>query len=458
MKASRVALGLLLLLSLSVVLYDAYGRRVEKDIAGQGREEVVFWHFWGGEDLAVVEDVVERFNASQEKYFVRAIAMPGNNLDVKLFLAVTGGDPPDVINQDDPIVADWAHRGALTPLDELASPEEMAELNAWLFPAAKRLCQYDGRLYGLCNGLDIRALYYNKTLFDEHPDLPLPKTPDDLMTVAERLAVVDESGRRVRFGYLPDSRRLWAWGIAFGGTFHDPQTGATANDPALADALSWMQRFSRKFGADEVAIFRQGDLSLPGKTFPLLPVSTDTPHGRYGMILDGQWRVRDINRSREARLAEGLPVAEYGVLPLPAPPGGRQRAGWVNGNFFVVPRGARNRDGAWQFMKFWSGFENHEGEAAKTCAAGGWIPVSQQVVDRPEFQQYLQQQPLFAEFVDLAGSPNQFPIPVIPGAQYFNREIKGVGGAAMQDVDASAAELLDDANQHIQSHLERVRK
>ena len=80
-----------------------------------GREEVVFWHFWGGADRPIVEEIVERFNDSQDRYWVRAIAMPGSNLDLKFFLSVAGGDPPDLLNQDDPIVADWGHRGVLTP-------------------------------------------------------------------------------------------------------------------------------------------------------------------------------------------------------------------------------------------------------------------------------------------------------------------------------------------------------
>ena len=56
-----------------------------------GREEVVFWHFWGGRERAVVETIVARFNASQDEYHVRPVAMPGNNLDLKFFLATTGG-------------------------------------------------------------------------------------------------------------------------------------------------------------------------------------------------------------------------------------------------------------------------------------------------------------------------------------------------------------------------------
>ena len=287
-----------------------------------------------------------------------------------------GGDPPDLINQDDPIIADWAARGALTPLDELASPDELAELEAWLFPAASRLVSYDDRMYGLCNGLDIRALYYNKTLLDESGVRP-PESTEDLKQLASQLAVRDESGRYIRFGYLPDSRRLWAWGVVFGGKFFESeQNQVTPDDPHVVEALDWMAGFSREFGAHEVAAFRTGDQSLPGKTFPLLPVG-DQPHGRYAAIMDGQWRVRDIQRSQEARRQAGLPIAEYGVCPLPYPPRGRSKAGWANGNYFLVPRGARNSAGAWEFMKFWAGF-GHEAEAARICTEGGWIPASQQ--------------------------------------------------------------------------------
>ena len=117
--------GLLVILA-TAVIYASFAYRSGPEIP-EGREEVVFWHFWGGADRKIVEEVVRRFNTSQQQYFVRAIAMPGNNLDVKLFLSVTGGDPPDLINQDDPIIADWASRDALTPLSELASSQEQEQ-------------------------------------------------------------------------------------------------------------------------------------------------------------------------------------------------------------------------------------------------------------------------------------------------------------------------------------------
>ena len=380
----------------------------DRSQAPADREEVVFWHFWGGADREVVDRVVERFNAQQQQYYVRAVAMPGNNLDLKLFLAVTGGDPPDLINQDDPIMADWAARDALTPIDQVASAEELERLGQWLFPSALELGIYRGRTFAVCNGLDIRALYYNETLLAEHGLAP-PTTLAELDAIAETLAAPGAAAYE-RFGYLPDPRRLWAWGTVFAGDFYD-EAGAqvTVADPKIVAALRWMADYRRRYGPDQVAAFRQGDQSLPGKTFPLLA-------RRYAIVMDGQWRVRDIRAWQRARQSAGLPYDRFGVAPLPPPPGGRTDAGWANGNFFLIPRGAPQAAGAWEFIKFWIGFEGHAASAAETCIEGGWIPVAAEVVNEPKFQAYLAEEPLFAEFVRLAGSPNQVPTPITPGA------------------------------------------
>lgn len=414
----------------------------------RGREEVVFWHFWGGEDRQVVERVVERFNRGQDRYYVRAVVMPGHNLDLKLFLAVAGGDPPDLINHDDPIVADWSVRGAITPLDEIATPEEIAALPEWLFPAARRLGSYNGRPYALCNGLDIRALYFNRTMLNQHGLSP-PTNLADLDHIAATISPPDPARRYDCYGFLPDSRRLWAWGVVFGGQFYEDTTGrVTAADEPIVQALEWMRGYSDRYGKANVAAFRTGDQSLPGKTFPLLA-------GRYAVVMDGQWRVREIAAAQREQAAAGRPVTEYGVCSLPAPPGGRADAGWVNGNFFLVPRGAKNARGAWEFMKFWSGFGGNERAAAETCIAGGWIPASQRVVDRPEFQAYLRDQPLFADFVALAGSENQLPTPAIPGAPYFFQEINDTAARCLFQSDEPPRLLLQSATRRIEQHLRR---
>lgn len=444
-----VACVLLIAVLFALVSGGVVGTHEDSD----GREEIVFWHFWGGRDRPIVEEIVEKFNASQELYTVRAIAMPGSNLDLKFFLSVAGGDPPDLLNHDDPIVADWAHRGVLTPLDELASADELSRLDEWLFPAARQLCTYNDRLYALCNGLDIRALYCNQTLLTEH-GLGLPETTDDLDQIAETIAPAGGATGRRRMGYLPDPRRLWAWGIVFGGQFEDPQAttpaeSIAADSPEIVAALTWMAGYSDRYGPSEVAAFRSGEQALTGASFPLLA------DRRYAVVMDGQWRVRDIAAAKSAAKEANQPLDVFAVTPLPAPPGGKKNAGWVNGNFFVVPSQARHKQGAWEFMKFWSGFDGHEAEAATACAAGGWIPASQQVVDQQAYQQAIKRWPLLAKFVELAASPNQVPVPSLPVASLYYHEVV----QAAQEVfyrGADPASSLQRASARVRARLEEV--
>jgi multiple sugar transport system substrate-binding protein len=422
------------------------GRIHDDSGASGGRREVVFWHKWGGKDRHVVEEIAEEFNQSQNVHYVRAVAMPGNNLDLKFLLAAAGNDPPDLVNQDRPVIADWAHRGALLPIEEIAPRDEYAGLADWLFPAARKIGTYDGRLYGLCNGLDIRAMVYDADVLRRY-GLSTPGSIAELDALAERVAPpgIDAPGQ---YAYLPDPRRIWAWGIVFGGRFYDPETGEiTADSEPIVSALAWMASYSDRYGAQRVLAYRTGDQSLAGKTFPLLA-------GRYAAIMDGQWRVREIAEAVAAARSSGRPPPRFTVAPLPVPEGGVAGAGWVNGNVFVVPRGGNNPEGAWEFMKFWSGYGGREAGAARICIAGGWIPASGNVVRQPEFQRYLRENPAFETFVRLAGSPNQIPTPPVPGGPLIYDEVVRAAEEAMYK-GRSPREALEAATLRIREHLER---
>ncbi len=244
----------------------------------------------------------------------------------------------------------------------------------------------------------------------------------------------------------------------FGGEFYDSTCDqATIDHPGIVRAAEWMAGYAARYGPDNIAAFRQGDQSLPGKTFPLLPVDPDSMKGRYAIVMDGQWRVRDIRRFQAARQEAGRAVPEFAVCPLPPPPGGRDRAGWVNGNFFVFPKGARCPDGAWEFARYWVGLDSPS-VAAVTCEQGGWIPVSRSVVDSPEFQRFLEREPLFQTFVELAASPNQFPIPPIPGAPQMKRMVEQAGYEIMNDLSREPEAILHETNRRFQQHLDRRRR
>ncbi len=406
-----------------------------------GREPVVFWHFWGGKDREVVREIVRRFNRSQDRYWVDEVPVPGQNLDMKFFMALAGGDFPDVLNQDDQIIAGWAHRGVLTPIRKLtAGDDEYKQLTAWLSPSARKIGTYNGELYGLCNAIDIRALFYRKDTLGPHEP---PHTITELDRIAQR-----SSDEVSRISFLPDDRRLWAWGIVFGGDFYDKATGrVTANHPQIVKALEWMASYTNYHGLQTVRAFRSTNREAGAGSMLL--------DGRYEFMMDGQWRVAELDAARDAAMQSGREPLDYGVVPLPSPPGGRRDAGWVNGNFFVVPRGCKNPAGAWEFMKFWSGFGGHEKDAALTAASGGWVPASRAVVERPAFQEYLQKHPNFRLFVELANSPNQMPTPTIPVQAYFYERVNLAAEEALS-LSKTPKQALADATRDVQARLDAV--
>lgn len=420
----------------------------------ESTKEVLFWHFWGGDEARIVDKIVDGFNASQAVYRVRAVAMPGNNLDLKLFLAVAGGSPPDLVNQDDPILGDWGSRDAIVPLGEIMTADEYSSLEAWLYPAARTLGSYNGKLYGLCNGLDVRAIFVNQTWLDQK-NLAAPTTIEELDALCEKLWSQDSHISLRGIPFLPNPRNLWAWGIVFGGKFSDESTNLpTLTDPGIERALTWMAGYGQKYGAIAAAL-RARDQSLSGKVFPLLA-------GHYALVEDGQWRCRDVARYVADQKARGVSPLRIEVIRYPYPEAGRKNpelgrpaAGWINGNFFIVPRKCRCPDGAWAFMKYWSGFGGYEHIAAAHLAEGGWIPPSPQVALQPEYQTFLNRQPLFRKFVELASSPNQTPRPNLRGTVTLDREVRAVAEeACMRGGPESVPEILKRG----QSRLMRVWK
>ena len=70
MNKTNILIGILFSLLVVAALLKNWNHEQDPENSS-GRSEVIFWHFWGGEDRDVVDDVARRFNASQTKYFVR---------------------------------------------------------------------------------------------------------------------------------------------------------------------------------------------------------------------------------------------------------------------------------------------------------------------------------------------------------------------------------------------------
>jgi multiple sugar transport system substrate-binding protein len=110
------------------------------------------------------------------------------------------------------------------------------------------------------------------------------------------------------------------------------------------------------------------------------------------MKLDGPWALSTLDK------VDGL---DYGVVQPPTGPNGDQGA-YMGGFGLVIPEGAKNAEGAWEFMKWWNTPENQVGWYLN---AGGNAPSRKSLYARSPIGDSPIWKPLLPFITESAGSP-----------------------------------------------------
>ena len=281
----------------------------------------------------------------------------------RFLVGVAGGLPPDVIYFDRFAVSEWAARGAFERLDpyleadravsrpDAIVPEDYYP-SCWNEVVFRHPVSGATGIYGIPDGVDSRALLYNKDLLvragyvDEKGEARPPRTWEELEEMAVKLTERDERGRITRLGFVPNYGNSWLYlyGWMNGGEFMsaDGRT-VTLNDPRIRDALAWIKKvYDSLGGAEEVyafqSSFQSGDLD---------PFVT----GKVAMKIDGYWQLPNA-------LARYGRMVNWGAAPPPLPAAelaaGRTPISWAGGWCHAIPSTARNKAGAWELIRFLS--------------------------------------------------------------------------------------------------------
>jgi multiple sugar transport system substrate-binding protein len=371
------------------------------------RKLVRFWHRWQGDWEKQVQKIVDAFNQSQSEYEVVAVSIPGSGSDAKFILGVIGGDPPDLMSMGSSPVANLAANGFLTKLETLMTTDEKRRFFAESYPAIRDIGVYKGSCYGVTIGADLMALYVNVKQLREaglDPD-KFPKTLEELEEWGLKLNKYDKQGNLKRLGFLLSD--IGYVSHYFGGGFYVHEDGRVElNTPQNLRALQTIVDYRRKIGFDNVIRFEAGLNDIEGAA------SWAFMHGDLSITYDGQWRVEELRKFK--------PDLEYRVYPLPPPKeGGTPLGGLVGGNYMIVPISAKEKHGAWEFLKFWTGLDNPD-RAATFYNMGGWLPYSPAVAKSPTFQRWLKKDSQFQAFLDILASPNCKPPPAIANLAFLS--------------------------------------
>lgn len=327
-------------LAASGLAFAALGPRGKKQDTG-GRLVLDYWEKWTRHEGDAMVRVVDAFNASQNRIFVRYLVT--SDIGQKSLVAIAGGGPPDVIGLYAFNVPPYAESNAIIPLDELA-PRAGLSMDIYA-PGVKRVMTYKDRWWATVNTAGSVALYYNRTLFKEaglNPDRP-PATIAELDECHTALVRRSSAGALTRAGFLHREPGWWSWiwGYHFGGPIYDEKTSRSlADSPETLAAMRWMQTYGRSLGADDIKRFAEGF----GNYFtPENPFLT----GKLGMIVQGPWIANLMQAFK--------PDLDYGVAPFPMagkPASPDAPVGLIDTDVLVIPRGARNPEASMEFIAF----------------------------------------------------------------------------------------------------------
>jgi multiple sugar transport system substrate-binding protein len=337
-----------------------------------------------------------------------------------------------------PAIGAWAQAGVLEPLDTRMSGAEHNYFTRGTFPVVHENGWYKKHLYGILVNFDVYACYYRPEMFRSAGLSPdhFPSTMESLLSDAAKLNQYDSSGRLLRVGFLPTAFSNYVG--SFGGSFYDSNTSQVLIDtPQNLRALQFIVRTHKNLGFDRILRFNAGLSSQDGANWPFIT-------GQMAITLDGEWRVK--------QLAQYAPELKYQVAKLPPPQGGVPSASYSATSYLTIPTGAKHAEGAWEFIKFWSGLDNAaRGAKYKTWFA--WLPDSAQMASAPVYQAFLRQYPQYRTFVDLAASPHITTLPPVPYSVFLQDHILTDDDLAERGAlsAAQALSLLQTQVRHEQS-------
>ncbi len=405
-KTATHSLIAVLLCTLSSGCSESHG----KDLKGD-RKVVTYWEKWTNFEKDAMLDIVKKYNESQDEVYVEFIST--STIDAKLLLATAGGNPPDIAGFWSHTVYNFADKGALIPLDEFMKKDGLSGSD--YLPSVYEACTYKGFTWGLPSTPATVALHYNKDLFREaglDPDSP-PQSIKELDEYAKKLTKVDSDGKYTQLGFLPTDPGWWGtmWVFWFGGSLvNESGTEILIDSEESKTAFNWVQSYLKDYDAQRIKDFEathRGEFASPSNSFM---------SGRVAMKLQGVWMSSFIEK-----FSDNL---DWGVAPFPSyHPDPEKPATVVETDILVIPRGAKNVEEAWDFIRFVQRQEIMEELCLKHRKFSPLMEVSDEF-----YKEHAN--PYIRVFRELAESPNAQAVPKVPVWEEYRHEIE----VAMEEI------------------------
>ncbi len=332
----------------AVLVVVACGKKESSD-----RIVVHFWQFW---DLAVIQPLVDEFEAQHPEVDVEVEQLTWATVLEKIQAALASGTQPDLCELGSTWLPRFSYEGVLEDITTVYEAERDSFL-MW------ESALWNGRAYGLPWVQGSRVLFVNRDLFRRaglDPDRP-PTTWDELLFASQKIGELGTGiygfGQNIGERYVLYKKFMaFAWGN--GGDVFDETGTVVLNSPAVLEALEFYLQLA-PFSLQE----KQEVLDQYFKT------------GRLGMQISGAWNLK--NYKLEA------PDLDYAValVPKPAPDQG-SHASFAGAEMLVVFKASPQKDAAIALARFLQAYPQAK---ALSLAAGSVFPAARSAMNDPTF-------------------------------------------------------------------------
>lgn len=182
--------------------------------------------------------LIEKFEAENPDIKIDLEILGADQLATKLTAAVAAGSPPDVSQADPKLIAEFAEKGYLEPVDDLI---DSVGRDQWMTGSIVHLNGHD---WSIPYAGTAAVLWYRKDLFEEYNVKP-PTNWDEFIEAAKNLTLdTDGDGETDIYGIsIPAGQNSWTENVFYmfmwanGQTVFDKDLNLTLNTPATLEAL-----------------------------------------------------------------------------------------------------------------------------------------------------------------------------------------------------------------------------
>ena len=431
----KKALAVLMAAAMTSSIFGAVPAMASEDKPFEG-QEITFADTGGGSWDEKLEPIIAKFEEETGAKVNMELYAHSDYLEMLQVKLPSESDDYDVIGVDVPLVASYATKGWIAPMDSYFTDDEKAQFASSALDAGT----WDGVFYCPAMNSSSQLLWYNTELLGE-AGVEVPEssvenrlTWEQVVDMAKKtLEVVDPDGTKgiggIAFEQVSRTYQMNQIPNSLGGK-NIGDDGYTAqgiiNDDAWIEGATWYQN-----------LFKDG-IALQG--FTADDTGSFFQAGKIVFLIGGTWT--DTNCKNEEK-------DTYGYAPVPAFEGHEDQVGTPTGSWhFGIPVNAKNKDLAAEFIKYMSIGEGNE----LWLEANGDVPATIAGADKIMNDENAEE---YMKIAAYESSNTAVPRALTPGYTEYDTIIQNTWEDIKNGSDVT--ESLNNAAEKIEGAMEKLK-